>query len=166
MKTTLVCLTCGLIALSAGCGMMDRGMEGAATDQAVSRVRGKGMTISVSLPKRDWQIGEAIPVEATAVNNTGSAIDVVSPSGAPILVRVMRPSKGSFEQVRLYPSSATSNIINWTLPAHGSRTYKLMVPVEPDWPVAEPLRLSAELNGYPKYSPGVTITVRPGSLKR
>jgi len=161
MKTPLVCLAVGLIALSAGCDdMKSRGLASPGP-QAVNRVEGKGMTISIRLPKRDWRIGETVPVEVTAVNTTASAIDVVSPSGAPVLVRVLRPSKGSFEQVRVYPSSATSNIINWTLPARGKRTYKLMAPVEPDWPVAEPLRISAELNGYPQHSPSVTITVRP-----
>jgi len=163
MRALLVCLACAMVALAAGCTADQDITAGGPTSQVVSQVQGKNMTISVSLPKRDWQVGETIPVTVTAVNTTDRAVSVVSPSGAPVLVRVMRASKGSFEQVRLYPGSATSNVVNWTLPARGSRTYKLMVPVEPDWPMVEPLRLSAELNGTPQHSPAVTVTVLPNN---
>jgi hypothetical protein len=134
---------------------------GMASQAAANVVKGKAMNVSISLPRRQWKVGETIAVEVVAVNTTGSPVDIASPTGAPVLVRIMRPSRMSFEQVRVYPASATSNILNWTLPARGSRTFKLMVPVEPDWPVAEALYVSAELNGYPQYSPSVAITIEP-----
>lgn len=160
MRPTIVWIALAVLFVT-GCTNRS-GMNGPAPRrQAGSSVRGEGMEVSVHVPKRQWRTGDTIPVEVTAVNTTDSPIGIVSPSGAPVLVRVMRPVRGSFERVRQYPQSATSNIVNWTLPANGARTYKLRVPVEPDWPVAEPLRLTAELNGYPKYSPIVTITVQP-----
>jgi hypothetical protein len=134
---------------------------GMASQAAANVVKGKAMNVSISLPRRQWKVGETIAVEVVAVNTTGSPVDIASPTGAPVLVRIMRPSRMSFEQVHVYPTGATSNILNWTLPARGSRTFKLMVPVEPDWPVAEALYVSAELNGYPQYSPSVAITVEP-----
>jgi hypothetical protein len=130
--------------------------------QAVTNVvKGKGIDVSIRLPRRQWRIGETMPVEVAAVNTTGSPIDIASPTGAPVFVRIMRPSSMSFEQVHVYPTAATANILNWTLPARGVRTFRLMVPVEPDWPVAELLYVSAELNGYPQYSPSAAISVEP-----
>jgi len=104
-------------------------------------------------------------LEVKAVNTTGSPVEIQSPTGAPVLVRIMRASMASYEQVRVYPGSATANILNWTLPARATRTFKLMVPVEPDWPVAEVLYVSAELNGYPKYNPGLAVIVEPGAIQ-
>jgi hypothetical protein len=159
MRASLICLVCFSLLTVAGC---QPGMDAiGAGSAAVNVAKGKAMDVSISLPKRQWKIGDTIPVEVVAVNTTGSPIDIASPTGAPVLVRVARPSRMSFEQVRVYPAGATSNILNWTLPARGSRTFTLMVPVEPDWPVAESLYISAELNGYPQYSPSVAITVEP-----
>ena len=158
MRASLICLVCVPLLMVAGC-QNEMGMSGSRA--AANVVKGKGMDVSIRLPGRNWKIGDLMPVEVAAVNTTGSPIDIASPTGAPVLVRIMRPSKMSFEQVRVYPTAATSNILNWTLPTRGSRTFKLMVPVEPDWPVAEILYVSAELNGYPQYSPSVAITVEP-----
>jgi len=160
MRASVICLACLSLLMVAGCeSKMDA--YGSASPVAANVVKGKDMAVSIRLPKRQWKIGETMPVEVAAVNTTGSPIDIVSPTGAPVLVRIMRPSRMSFEQVHVYPTGATSNILNWILPAKGGRTFKLMVPVEPDWPVAELLYVSAELNGYPQNSPRVAITVEP-----
>ena len=160
MRASLICLVCFSLLMVAGC---QSGMDasGAGSLAAANVAKGKAMDVSIRLPRRQWKIGETIPVEVVAVNTTGSPIDIASPTGAPVFVRIMRPSRMSLEQVHVYPTAATSNILNWTLPARGSRTFKLMVPVEPDWPVAEMLYISAELNGYPQYCPSVMITVEP-----
>ena len=163
MRASLICLACVSLLMAAGCQPK---MDAPGSEQAVTKVaKGKAMDVSITLPRRQWTVGETMPVEVAAVNTTGSPVDIASPTGAPVLVRIMRPSRMSFEQVHVYPVSATSNILNWTLPANGVRTFKLMVPVEPDWPVAEILYVSAELNGYPQYSPSVMITVEPQGRK-
>jgi len=134
--------------------------------QAISNiVKGKGLDVSIRLPKRQWKTGETMVLEVKAVNTTGSPVEIHSPTGAPVLVRIMRRSRMSYEQVRVYPGSATANILNWTLPAGGERTFKLMVPVEPDWPVAEVLYVSAELNGYPRHNPSLAVIVEPGDVE-
>lgn len=160
MKTTLTCLVCFSLLMVAGC-QSDMDVSSIASGAAANVVKGKAMNVSISLPKRQWKVGETMAVEVVAVNTTGSPVDIASPTGAPVLVRIMKPSRMSFEQIHVYPTASTSNILNWTLPARGSRTFKLMVPVEPDWPVAEVLYVSAEINGYPQHNPSVAITVEP-----
>ncbi len=164
MKASLICLACVSLLTVAGC-QPEMDMSGAASQAATKVVKGKAMDVSIRLPKREWTVGDTIPVDVAAVNTTGAPVDIASPTGAPVLVRIMRPSKMSFEQVHVYPTAATSNILNWTLPAKGTRTFKLMIPVEPDWPVAEILYISAELNGYPQHSPSVAITVQQRGQK-
>ncbi len=161
MKTSLICLLCVSLLPAVGC-QPDNG-DLVSDSQVISNIaRGKGLDVSISLPKRDWKIGETMTMEVTAVNTTGSPVEIHSPTGAPVLVRIMKRSMMSYEQVRVYPGSATANILNWTLPARGTRKFKLMIPVDPDWPVAEVLYVSAELNGYPKYNPSLAIIVQPG----
>ncbi len=164
MRASLVCLVCASLLSAVGCQLTNEDM--APGSQAISNsVKGKGLNVSIRLPKRGWKVGETMSLEVRAVNTTGSPVEINSPTGAPVLVRIMRRSMMSYEQLRVYPGSATANILNWILPAHGTRTFKLMVPVEPDWPVAEVLYVSAELNGYPKYNPSLAVIVEPGGVE-
>jgi len=163
MRASLVCLVGASLLLAVGC-QPDGDM--ASGSQAIYNVvEGKGLDVSIRLPKRQWKVGETMVLEVKAVNTTRSPVEIHSPTGAPVLVRIMRASRMSYEQVRVYPGSATANILNWTLPASSTRTFNLMVPVEPDWPVAEVLYVSAELNGYPKYNPSLAIVVEPGGVE-
>lgn len=118
-----------------------------------------GLSVAIKLPRRHLRIGEDLRVTVTATNGTGKAITLDSPTGAPVLIRVIRKTMLAGEDIRFYPRSATPNIHSWTLPAGESRTFEPIVPVEPDWPVAEILYISAELNGYPKVAPAVHVTV-------
>jgi hypothetical protein len=131
------------------------------TDVPVNVKEGGGLRVHVRLPGRYFRTGETIRVSLTATNTTGKPVQIHSPTGAPVLVRITRRSLMGLEQVRVYPTSATSNILSWTLPAGESRPFDLIVPVEPDWPVNEILFISAELNGYSQIAPAVYVMVRP-----
>jgi hypothetical protein len=144
-----------LAVLAAGCARPE--FE---TDTTSNFVESGGLKVHVQLPARYFKTGEKIRVAVTATNTTGKAISIHSPTGAPVVVRIFRHTLLTREQVRLYPATATSNILSWTLPAGQSRTFVLVVPVEPDWPVGEILHVSAELNGYGQLAPAVAILVR------
>lgn len=164
MKTTLICLVCASLMMIVGCQPNEEIISGS---QAISNtVKGKGLDVSIRLPKRSWKTGETMALEVIAVNTTVSPVEIHSPTGAPVLVRILKRSGMSYEQVHVYPGSATANILNWTLPARGTRSFKLMVPIEPDWPVAEVLYISAELNGYPNYNPSLAVIVEPGDMEQ
>ena len=159
MRTTIVSLV-SLAALAvAGCTRPSK----FDVDKATNMAEAKGLRVCVSLPGRYFRTGDTIRVAVTATNTTGKAIEIPSPTGAPVVVRIMRHTMLSPEQVRVYPGSATANILSWTLPAGETSTYVLVVPVEPDWPVEEVLHLSAEINGYGRLAPAVAIMVKsPG----
>ena len=130
------------------------------TDTASNFVQSGGLKVQIQLPGRYIKAGDNLRVAVTATNTTGKPISIHSPTGAPVMVRIFRHTMLAREQVQLYPRSTTSNILSWTLPARQSRTFVLVVPVEPDWPVGEILHVSAELNGYGELAPAVAIVVQ------
>jgi hypothetical protein len=150
-----------LILLAGGCVQTPE-METAKVSNAAAA---KGLKVQLELPTRDFQTGQIIRVSVTATNTTDKPIDVCSPTGAPVLVRITRETLLHPEEIKVYPTSATTNILSWTLPAGQTRTFVLMVPVEPDWPVNEILFLSAELNGYAALAPNLAIMVKPAASK-
>jgi uncharacterized protein (DUF58 family) len=121
----------------------------------------KGLKVQVELPARNFQTGQTIPVTVRVSNTTGKPIEVTSPTGAPVLVRITRESLMHPEEIHVYPTSATTNILSYTIPAGEAWKKVLMVPVEPDWPVNEIIYLSAELNGYPAMAPSLAIMIKP-----
>jgi len=154
MRTVLLSLVAVALALTAGCAQKTD-LE----DIACNTAEADGLKLQVELPGRNFQTGDALRVTVTATNTTRKPIEIHSPTGAPVLVRITRYDMLSPEQVRVYPRTATANILSWTLPPGQSRTFVMMVPIEPDWPVEEVLYLSAELNGYEKVAPRVFLLV-------
>jgi hypothetical protein len=129
------------------------------TDTPSNFVQADGLKVEMQLPGRYFKTGDDLRVAVTATNMTGKPISIHSPTGAPVVVRVFRHTMLTREQVRVYPASATSNILSWALPAKQSRTFGLIVPIEPDWPIGEVLHVSAELNGYGKLAPAVAVVI-------
>jgi hypothetical protein len=150
-----------LILLAGGCVQKPQ----IATDKVTNNVATKGLKVQVELPTRDFHTGDTIPVTVVVTNTTGKPIDVCSPTGAPVLVRITRETLMHPEEIHVYPNSATTNILSYTIPAGEMWKKVLMVPVEPDWPVNEILFLSAELNGYPAMAPNLAIMVKPAASK-
>jgi hypothetical protein len=158
MRGALVAVA-SLIVLVGGCAQ-DADMD---AGKVANVAAAKGLTVQLDLPARYFQTGDTVRVSVTATNTTGKPIEIHSPTGAAVLVRITRQTMLHPEEIRVYPTSATTNILSWTLPAGQSRPFVLMVPVEPDWPVHEIVFLSAELNGYPALAPNVAIMVKPAS---
>ena len=155
MRTALPCLATLVAMALVGCA--DRALD----TGPVQRFReANGLKVQIELAGRYLKTGDSLRVSVTATNTTGKPIVIQSPSGAPVLVRVLRHTGLNREQVRYYPGSATPNILAWTLPARQSRTFVLMVPVEPDWPAEEILHVSAELNGYSHIAPTVAVIIQ------
>lgn len=155
MRTTLACLVSLLLLAACGCAKKPV-IEGLAP---VNALEADGLRVQIELPRRELTTGETLPVTVTVTNTTGQPIRIDSPTGAPVIIRVRRHTSLYSEEVKRYPQSATANILSWVRPARQSRTFVLMVPVEPDWPVEEILHVSAELNGYAKVAPGIAVTV-------
>jgi len=155
MRTAMWSLVLAALVWTAGCTQ-----EARIEDIARNVAEHGGLQVQIELPGRNYQTGDDLRVEVTATNTTDKPIEIHSPTGAPVLVRVMRHTMLAPEQVRVYPRTATANILSWTLPAGQTRSFVLRVPIEPDWPVEEILHVTAELNGYGKAAPGVFVLVR------
>jgi hypothetical protein len=157
MTRLAACLTALTAAMACGCA--DKAKVNAADARPCNAKGADGLELRFCLERRDLFTGETIPVTVTAINVTKEPLRIDSPSGAPVLIRVIRHTSLYSEEVKSYPQSATTNLLSWVLPAGGSRTFTLAVPVEPDWPVEEILHLTGELNGYPNVSPGLAVMV-------
>jgi len=125
-----------------------------------------GLAVNIELDKTALVVGEAVMVKLTARNMTDQPIRIVSPTRSPHVIRVWRNTGLAWDKVKAYPEAAMMVVSPWTLDAGADRTFFVRVPVEPDWPTAELLRLTGEFNGRPDAAPGVAITVsRPGETK-
>ena len=123
-----------------------------------------GLEVGIKLPKTSFVVGEKFNVVVTAKNISDAPITIDAASGSPVYVRIHRYTGMAWEEVKRYPQAATMLMRPWTLRAGDQRSWTLLIPVEPDWPTAEGLRITSELNGRPEVSPVVSIEVL-GSAK-
>ena len=119
-----------------------------------------GLVVTLESPQHDVLVpGENLSLIVTVRNTTKQPAEIVARSGAPVYARVWRRGEMYWQQVKTYPQAATMVMTPWTLPAREQRTFMLSLPVEPDWPTGEPLRITAELNGRPQAKPAIIVRV-------
>ena len=123
-------------------------------------VRAEGLSLRLSLPRREFVTGQAIPVTLRVRNVTDEPITIVASTSSPYYIRVWRYTSVGWELLKQYPRAALMVMSPWTLAADGERVFEFSVPVEPDWPTNEPLRLTAMLNGREALTPALTVYVR------
>ncbi len=148
--------------LAAGCSAQPQTAVTANAATAVSN----GLALSVEIDKSCFVVGDKVSIKLTARNTTDHPIRITAPNSSPYLICVWKDNSLAWERILTYPKAAMMVINPWTLEANSERTFFVSVPVEPDWPTNELLRLSCELNGRPDLAPYVMITVfRPGETK-
>ncbi len=103
--------------------------------------------------------GEDIKVVLSITNKTEQPVEITANTGALTYVRVWRDTAVGWEQLRRYPQVTTMMMQPWTLGPGKTRTNVMRIPVEPNWPVAEPVRITGEWNGAADLRPAVTIHV-------
>lgn len=152
MKALTGCL---MIALAVGVtGCPDR------MDRPWNTMQKGGLEVRLQLAERHYLVGDQVKVTVEARNTGGEPIRIPADTGARVLVKVYQHTGTGWEQVKRYPQAATMVMSPWTLePGAAAGPFELVVPVEPDWPTNEILRLTAELNGRPDVAPGVAITI-------
>jgi len=123
-----------------------------------------GLQVGMKLPKTGFVTGETFNVVVTAKNVSDEPVTIDAASGSQVYVRIHRYTGMTWDEVKRYPETATMLMKPWTLQPGQQQSWKLMIPVEPDWPTAEGLRITAELNGRPEVSPVIAIEVL-GSAK-
>lgn len=151
MRTvTIAILLCGLF-FAAGCQRHDEILWRAKADD--------GLVVTAGVPQRNYVRGDTVTVAVTARNTSGRYLAIPADSGAPVYATLWRRTAVGWEQVKRYPQTAVMVAAPWKL--RGGKTYKcaLNLPVEPDWPTGEPLKLTVELNGRDDVVAGGLIQV-------
>jgi len=131
------------------------------TDLNANTVQRSGLAVTLKLDRRSFVAGQTVRVALAARNVTQARIPIDATSGTPVFVRLWRNAGLGWEVVRTYPQSALMIASPWTLPPGAVRTFELRLPVEPDWPTGELLRLTGELNGRPDAQAVLTISIQP-----
>ena len=130
-------------------------------NQAVAR--SADLEVTMTLPKRTFQVGEPFSVAIAVQNLTTHPIRIQADSRDLVQARLFEKTLLGWERLKEYPRASTTLLTDWTLPAGQSRTFQLNLVVEPDWPAAAPVRLAGVVNGRGDVSPFVVIQVAPRS---
>ncbi len=156
MRTlTLLLAVAPLVAL-AGCPFK----KGQPTAQGILQSESKdGLEVELRVPRRDLVRGETVPVTVIVRNQTKNELVIPAQTGALVYISLWRKTDGSWEQFKRYPEMATQVLSPWRLAPKAEQSFSLPLPVAPDWPTGEPLRITAELNGRPEVAPGGIIEV-------
>jgi len=156
MKTVVAMLSLILLTTVGGCLWREKParIEGVAV-QAVD----EGLVLKMSVPRRNYVRGQSVPVTLVAENTTKQDMTIASDSGALVRVSLWRQSQLGWQHAKTFPTTAVMIPTKWILPAGKARTFTMDLPVTPDWPTAEYLRLRGHLNGRPALAPEVLIQV-------
>ena len=119
------------------------------------------LELTLQLPRDEFTVGETIDMTLTAHNTTRGPIWLTAPQHTHWVLGVWRKTRGVWEEVKRYPATPMNRQLPWILGGAKTRAFHARIPVEPDWPTAEALRITAELGGEPRAVPKLTVIVRP-----
>ena len=157
---TIACLLGVSAALVVGVGCMGQSKQ-AARELPRHTVVSQGLGLTLVLPNRQFTTGQTIQARVIAENLTSQPITINSPTGALVVMRLLRHTGLFWQDVRSFPESTTMVLTTWTLRGGQQREFIVSLRVEPNWPTQEVLRLTAELNGRNEQQTGLDIVINP-----
>ena len=134
---------CCALALLAGCA----GPSSPVAPRHGGVARADGLELSVALSSASVKVGDKITVTVTARNVSDNPITIHADSSAAIWVRVWRETPMGWDVVRTYPRSVAKVQSSVTIAPGEAKPFAMTLPVEPEWPTNERIRISGELNG-------------------
>jgi hypothetical protein len=143
------------IALVCGCAQKHAmpSSSGLASQQA------GGLVMSLEVPGTSYAVGGQMPVTIIARNTAKEPVRITANSTDLAQVRIYQHTPAGWDLIKQYPQAAISVMSPWTLGPQQERVWHMSIPVEPDWPTGEPLRVAALLNGRTDVSPSVIVNV-------
>ena len=156
-RWVFVCVAVTAVIL-AGCPQDGGGEYGAGPEQATAP-RPVGLSLQVSASSTALTVGQEVTFQAVATNRTDQAIDIVSSDSGLCIFRIWRHTVPGWTETRRFPEMYLTALHPWTLPPGEQRTFTMPLTVGPDWRSNEPLRLTAELNGYAVVSQPIEFFV-------
>ncbi|MBI5722879.1 MAG: hypothetical protein HZA50_02895 [Planctomycetes bacterium] len=124
-------------------------------------VQQSGLLLTLTVPETRLISGNTVVPELTVKNTTDKKITIPAVGSSPVFARIYRKTINFWDEVKHYPQTGTVVMNNWELGPGQEKKFSLTLPVEPDWPTSEPLKLTMELNGLPKAAPAVDIWITP-----
>ncbi|MDY7010005.1 MAG: hypothetical protein SVV80_04550 [Planctomycetota bacterium] len=106
-----------------------------------------GLVVTAGVPQRNYVRGDTVDIDVKVSNTSIRDIPIPADSGALVYATLWRRTTIGFEQVKRYPQTAVMVAAPWKLASGKKYKCTLNLPVEPDWPTSEPLKLTVELNG-------------------
>lgn len=162
-------LACVLVAM--GCsvtGCAEPEAPPPAVGERFEMVRRETLAVQMGSAQRAVQVGETLEVTIRAMvdQDAKAPVQIVAPTGAKAQVEVQYHTGLGWETVKRYPQAATQQIVRWSIGPGEVWQQTLTLPVEPDWPTNEPLRLLGYLNGRRNVAPTLRVSVLPRSERQ
>ena len=120
-----------------------------------------GLALTLSVSQATPRIGEKVEAVVMAANTSGKPIEISADTTAPVYLDVWRPAGQSWDRFKRLPETAGARLVAWRLEPGEVKTFKLLVVITPDWPTAETMRLTAQLNGRTDLRAEVVLRVQP-----
>ncbi len=132
-----------LLLLTVGCGQDNADDPGYA-------VADDGLAIFATADLAVVKPGDTIGVDVTIENTSDQTIRWTARNTAPVYVRVQEQSElemGLWQDMKVHPEMAGMAITPHELAPGEKKTWTMNIPVEPDWPRGELVRLAVHPNG-------------------
>ncbi|MFP4054555.1 MAG: hypothetical protein ACLFV7_11910 [Phycisphaerae bacterium] len=121
-----------------------------------------GLSVSITADEVVVSPGDTVNVTVYVTNTSSEPVKYNARNAAPVYVMVQKASdlaEGSWETVKKYPEAAAQVITPMEFRPGQQREFKMSLPVEPDWPTGETVRLAAYPNGRRELVASVRIKV-------
>lgn len=141
-----------------GCGLFG---GKAPEDPLTQRAAIGDLAATIGVDRGSVRVGESLTVRLTAENVGNDPIQINATSAALMRVTVWEYDGQRWQPTKRYPEVAAQVMTPWALAPKASREFATTIPVEPDWPVLQNVKITAELNGRPDVRPYVMVEARP-----
>ncbi len=154
MKAASAIAVLAMVTILAGCADQGPGMtfRPGAKD---------GLALTLSISKATPCLGERVQAVVTAANTSKKPIEFSADTTAPVLLDVWRPVGQSWELFNRLPGAARTRLTTWRLEPGQVKVFHLTMDITPDWPTAETMRVTAQLNGRTDLTAEVVLRVQP-----
>jgi hypothetical protein len=131
----------------------------AVDDEDTSLAEADRFYLVLDLPKTQYKPGESLNATVMAVNHRDEPVNIQATSSALCKLSLWRPESTQWNRFKTFPEMAAAVMTDWTLEPGQRRSFTFNVPIKPDWPTHELIRVKAQLNGMPELTPHVDIEI-------
>lgn len=150
-----------LPALLAVIGCAQKPMASPPAGQLSNHVTSGDLSARLVVDKPVAVVDNSFQVWLSVTNMGKTPVPVLADSTAPMIVTLWRYTPTGWERFREFPQSAVRRSVSWQLHPGQTRDFHMTVPVTPDWPMTDLLKLTAEMNGRPEAQPAVLVRAIP-----